>query len=194
MVKLNQETIDMAYKMCVLIYETLFLDNVLPPANFMFMNGIFAVIELCSRNSADQIAVNVHFVGKRCHLKKMAEWLRFELKESDFEASTAPEHVVPSIVKVNVLPRPGNCHTWTNKNGPIQTRLLASKFETRPSIGGHFLLPFNGVMMNPLSGPDLLQNPVERMLTDEINPTELADNVSSAALKIQQLSVGPGRV
>ena len=37
------------------------------------LNGVYVVIEVCSRNKVDQIAVNVRFVGKRRHLRKLAE-------------------------------------------------------------------------------------------------------------------------
>ena len=91
MVKLNQEAINLAFNCCLLELELEFLHGTIPSTKNMFDNGTFVVIEVTGCNDNDRIAVNIHFVGKRCQLKTMAEWLGFDLNQSDFEASPAPQ-------------------------------------------------------------------------------------------------------
>lgn len=130
----NQEIIDLAYNYGVLCREAKMLYDLkrgLPSlTNEEFNNGIYVVIEVRGCNDNGQVVVNIQFVGKQCHLKTVAELLSFKLNESDFEATPAPLHSVHPLVKFNIAPRPANCYTWTNKNGPIHTQLRASNFYT----------------------------------------------------------------
>ena len=110
MVNLTQKTIDLAYNCGLLGLEFEFIQTPeIPVFEYDKEMGVYAVFEVSSIDGNGRVAVNVHFVGQRRHLKYLAKTLKFHLNETEFESKMAPNYVVPTIVKINNMPRPENC-------------------------------------------------------------------------------------
>ena len=97
--------------------------------------GVFAVCEIAENFGPYGHKLHIHFQGRKCDFRKFADYIGFDLKENDFNTSSAPAHKPASMCKLNIHDAPENMQIFRSKQ-PIFV-----SFRTLQLKGHQFIVP-----------------------------------------------------